>query len=79
VFLLQGGLLGLVGSACGGAVGWSLVQVFNLFGPRLFEIPVDPTLVPLAMLVATLTGVLAAAAPARRAAHYDPAVAIRYV
>lgn len=79
VFLLQGGLLGLLGSACGGGVGWGLVQVFNLFGPRLFEIPVDPTLVPLAMLVATITGVLAAAMPARRAARYDPAVAIRYV
>ncbi|HBC01064.1 MAG TPA: hypothetical protein DC032_10900 [Pseudomonas sp.] len=79
VFLLQGGLLGLLGSACGGGVGWGLVQVFNLFGPRLFTIPVDPTLVPLAMLVATITGVLAAAMPARRAARYDPAVAIRYV
>ncbi len=79
VFLLQGGLLGLLGSACGGLVGWGLVQVFNLFGPRLFIIPVDPTLVPLAMLVATVTGVLAAAMPARRAARYDPAVAIRYV
>lgn len=79
VFLLQGGLLGLLGSACGGAVGWGLVQVFNLAGPRLFFIPVDPTLVPLAMLVATVTGVLAAAMPARRAARYDPAVAIRYV
>ncbi len=79
VFLLQGGLLGLVGSACGGAVGWGLVQVFNLFGPGLFFIPVDPTLVPLAMLVATAAGVLAAAMPARRAARYDPAVAIRYV
>ena len=79
VFLLQGGLLGLLGSACGGAVGWGLVQVFNLAGPRLFFIPVDPTLVPLAMLVATVTGVLAAAIPARRAARYDPAVAIRYV
>ncbi|WAE60399.1 ABC transporter permease [Stutzerimonas sp. R40042] len=79
VFLLQGGVLGLFGSACGGAVGWGLVQVFNLAGPRLFEIPVDPTLVPLAMLVATITGVLAAAMPARRAARYDPAVAIRYV
>ena len=42
VFLLQGGLLGLLGSACGGLVGWGLVQVFNLFGPRLFIIPVDP-------------------------------------
>ncbi len=79
VFLLQGGLLGLLGSACGGLVGCGLVQVFNLFGPRLFIIPVDPTLVPLAMLVATVTGVLAAAMPARRAARYDPAVAIRYV
>ncbi len=79
VFLLQGGLLGLLGSACGGLVGWGLVQVFNLLGPRLFIIPVDPTLVPLAMLVATVTGVLAAAMPARRAARYDPAVAIRYV
>ncbi|MCD1638060.1 ABC transporter permease [Pseudomonas stutzeri] len=79
VFLLQGGVLGLFGSACGGAVGWGLVQVFNIAGPRLFEIPLDPTLVPLAMLVATITGVLAAAMPARRAARYDPAVAIRYV
>ncbi|MGK8472354.1 ABC transporter permease [Stutzerimonas stutzeri] len=79
VFLLQGGVLGLFGSTCGGAVGWGLVQVFNIAGPRLFEIPVNPTLVPLAMLVATITGVLAAAMPARRAARYDPAVAIRYV
>lgn len=79
VFLLQGGLLGMAGSGLGGLVGWSLVQVFNLFGPGLFVIPVDPTLIPSAMAVATLTGVLAAAVPARRAARYDPAVAIRYV
>ena len=79
VFLLQGGLLGLAGSGLGGLVGWSLVQVFNTFGPGLFFIPVDPTLIPTAMAVATVTGVLAAAMPARRAARYDPAVAIRYV
>lgn len=79
VFLLQGGLLGMAGSGVGGLVGWSLVQVFNTFGPGLFYIPVDPTLIPVAMAVATVTGVLAAAAPARRAARLDPAVAIRYV
>jgi len=79
VFLLQGGLLGMAGSGLGGLVGWSLVQVFNTFGPGLFFIPVEPTLIPLAMAVATVTGVLAAAAPARRAARLDPAVAIRYV
>ncbi|WP_348273407.1 FtsX-like permease family protein [Halopseudomonas sp. SMJS2] len=79
VFLLQGGLLGLIGSGIGGAVGWGLVQIFNIFGPGLFWVPVEPALVPVAMLIATLAGVLAAAVPARRAARYDPAVAIRYV
>ncbi|MGV8844595.1 MAG: ABC transporter permease [Pseudomonas sp.] len=78
VFLLQGGLLGLLGSAAGSAVGWALVQVFNGLGPKLFQIILDPVLIPVAMLLATLTGVLAAAFPARRAARYDPAVAIRY-
>ncbi|MEE4462933.1 ABC transporter permease, partial [Azotobacter chroococcum] len=63
----------------GGALAWVLVQAFNRFGARLFEILVEPTLIPGAMAVATLTGVLAAAVPARRAARYDPAVAIRYV
>lgn len=79
VFLLQGGLLGLLGSGVGGALAWLLVQAFNRYGARLFEIGVDPALIPTAMAVATLTGVLAAAVPARRAARYDPAVAIRYV
>ena len=79
IFLLQGGLLGLLGSACGGVVGWGLVQVFNVAGPQLFFIPVEPGLILVAMLVATVSGVLAAALPARRAARYDPAVAIRYV
>ncbi|MBA1262346.1 ABC transporter permease [Stutzerimonas stutzeri] len=79
VFLLQGGLLGLVGSALGGLVGWGLVMVFNLMGPGLFFVQVPTGLVLSAMGVATLTGVLAAVAPARRAARYDPAVAIRYV
>jgi lipoprotein-releasing system permease protein len=79
VFLLQGGVLGFMGSLVGGAAGYGLVQIFNIFGPRLFLIPVDPWLIPSAIALATTTGILAAAAPARRAARYDPAVAIRYV
>ena len=79
VFLLQGGLLGLFGSLAGSGLGWGLVQLFNLLGPKLFIIPVPADLIPLAILIATLTGILAAAMPARRAARYDPAVAIRYV
>lgn len=60
-------------------MGWALVMVFNLMGPGLFFVQVPTGLVLSAMGVATLTGVLAAVAPARRAARYDPAVAIRYV
>lgn len=79
VFLLQGGLLGLAGSLLGGLVGYLLVQAFNVFGPKLFFIPTSPVLIVSTVAVATLTGVIAAAFPARRAARLDPAVAIRYV
>jgi lipoprotein-releasing system permease protein len=79
VFLVQGGVLGFLGSGIGAAAGWGLVWVFNTFGPKLFYIPMSPTLVPAAMLLATLTGIASAAVPAQRAAKLDPVVAIRYV
>ena len=79
VFLLQGGLLGLAGSLLGVAVGFSLVQVFNGLGERLFLIRLEPSMVLSAIAIATAAGVIAAMVPARRAANYDPAVAIRYV
>jgi lipoprotein-releasing system permease protein len=79
VFLVQGAILGLGGSAIGAFAGYGLVWIFNEAGPGLFPVPVAPTLVPGAMLVATLTGVLSAVVPARRAARLDPVVAIRYV
>jgi lipoprotein-releasing system permease protein len=79
VFLVQGAVLGFSGSALGAFAGYGLVWVFNTFGPKLFYIPVAPVLVPIAMGIATLTGTLAAAVPARRAAQLDPVVAIRHV
>lgn len=79
VFLFQGGLLGLLGSLLGVLVGFSLVQVFNSLGERLFFIKLEPSMLLSAILIATTAGVLAAMVPARRAAKYDPAVAIRYV
>lgn len=79
VFLIQGGVLGLAGSTIGALIGVGLVALFNAYGPQLFPITVSAWLVPQAMLVATLAGVLAAYAPARRAAHLDPVEAIRTV
>ena len=79
VFLLQGGLLGLAGSLLGVLVGYILVQVFNGLGERLFVIRLEPSMLFSAIALATVAGVVAAMVPARRAARYDPAVAIRYV
>jgi len=79
VFLIQGAVYGLAGSLVGSMAGYALVWAFNKLGPGLFYIPVSSTLVPIAMAIATVTGVLSAAIPARRAARLDPVVAIRYV
>ena len=79
VFLVQGGLFGLAGSVVGALAGYGLVGAFNTFGPKLFFIPVDPWLPVFAALLATVTGIVAAAVPARRAAHLDPVEAIRHV
>ena len=79
VFLLQGGIFGLAGSAAGSVLGYALVWGFNAFGPGLFSVPVSLRLVIAAVLLATVTGVLSAAVPARRAARFDPVTAIRHV
>ena len=79
VFLLQGGILGLIGSAVGASFGYALVMVFNQFGPKLFYIDVPSYLIGSATAVATVVGILAALAPAWRASRLDPVQAIRYV
>ena len=78
-FLFRGDIFGLLGSVVGSAASYGLVWVFNNFGPGLFYIPISIELVLLALLLATLTGVLAAAVPSRRAAALDPVEAIRHV
>ncbi|WP_349261264.1 ABC transporter permease [Povalibacter sp.] len=79
VFLLQGAVFGLIGSLAGSALGYGLVWSFNAFGPRLFTVPVSMPLILSAVTLATVTGVIAAAVPARRAARLDPVAAIRHV
>ena len=82
VFLLQGAVLGLLGSLVGSALGgvaivlWS-VLVRNPDGTPLFPIPLDPTLFLASALLATLSGLIAAFVPALRGARLDPVVAIR--
>ena len=77
VFLVQGAVLGLAGSALGALAGLGMVWMFNNFGPGLFNAPLPPALVPAAMALATLAGIGAAMVPASRASRLDPVEAIR--
>lgn len=82
LFLLQGALMGLLGSVAGSGLGWLFLIVWrgvarNADGTQLFAIDFEPMLFVYAAAGATLVGTLAAVFPARRAAQLDPAVAIR--
>ena len=82
VFLLQGGLLGLAGSLGGAALAALALLLWQRYalnpdGTPLFALSLEPGLFGAALLLATLTGLLAAFAPALRAARLDPVVAIR--
>jgi lipoprotein-releasing system permease protein len=82
VFLLQGAVLGLLGSLAGSMLGaaaivlWSLL-VKNPDGTPLFPLELDPKLFLAAAVLATASGLVAAYLPARRGARLDPVVAIR--
>jgi lipoprotein-releasing system permease protein len=82
IFLWQGGLLGLGGALCGSAMGSLGVVVWrtsqrNPDGTVMFMVNLEPLMFVIAMLLATLTGLVASLAPAMRAARLDPVSAIR--
>ncbi len=82
VFLVQGAVLGLLGSLIGSALGalaivlWG-VLVRNPDGTPLFPLELDPELFIVATILATLSGLVAAYVPALRGARLDPVAAIR--
>jgi lipoprotein-releasing system permease protein len=82
IFLIQGGVLGLLGSLVGSAFGALLSKLFEGMvrdpsGAPRFPVQLDFPLFAFACGVATAVGLLAAVIPARRAARLDPATAIR--
>jgi len=82
VFLLQGALVGALGSAVGLVLAVGMIRAFMYFvrgldGLPLFAIDLPWLLALQVAGIATACGVLAAVMPARRAAALDPAQAIR--
>ena len=82
LFLVQGAVVGAVGSAMGLLLAVALIWAFTSFvrgsdGLPLFNITLPLATAVRVALVATVCGVVAAIAPARSAARLDPAQAIR--
>ena len=82
LFLLQGAIVGALGSMLGLGLAGAMIWLFTRFvrgsdGLPLFDISLSPTLAVQIAAIATVCSVLAAIAPARRAAAMDPAQAIR--
>lgn len=82
IFLIQGALIGLIGAVIGSILGAGGLIAFHGYvrqadGSELIPLAFERSLFAAAAVLATLTGVLAAMAPALRAARLDPVVAIR--
>ena len=83
VFLIQGGLVGATGALLGSGLAALMVYGASFAlrqsdGSPLISGSIEPAYYLSAAAVAILTGLLAAVAPARRAAKMDPVEAIRY-
>jgi lipoprotein-releasing system permease protein len=88
VFMMQGLIIGIIGTSAGGAAGLAIAWVLNRY--KLIHVPVDVyqvsylpfTVLPLDFILVVSVAVLicfgATIYPSRQAARLDPAQALRY-
>ena len=88
IFMMQGSIIGLVGTLMGSAAGYGLSYIFDRY--RLIRVPVDvyqvsylpfivlPLDFALVVGAAVLICFVATIYPSRQAARLDPAQALRY-
>jgi lipoprotein-releasing system permease protein len=82
IFILQGALLGFIGSLFGVVFGIALLEGFIIGtrspgGDDLFPLTIEPGVLLFSVAIATSASIIAAAIPARKAALLDPIEVIR--
>lgn len=82
IFLIQGAILGFLGSVAGCISGYFLIKVFLIAtagpgGKPLFPLVIEPLLFQVSILIAVVAGTIAAALPAHRSARLNPIEVIR--
>lgn len=82
IFLVQGGLVGIVGALLGSGIGAGLAMLFELMavlpdGSPRYPVDLGWQIFARGAAIAISSGVLAAVFPARRAARLDPAANIQ--
>lgn len=82
IFLIESGLMGLVGGIVGTLLGLGLSAVASAFIGRFFDVKMvvvaSPTLIAITLFGSFLLGAIAGLWPARRAAKLPPVDALRY-
>ena len=81
IFVVQGGIVGLLGSLGGSILGFAIAFLFTTYarnadGTAFVTISITPLLILETAAIATIVGLGAAMFPAMRAAKLDPVVAI---
>lgn len=81
IFLLQGGLLGLLGGLTGVILGFGLIQGFligtqTVSGP-LFPLTIERENIVLVIVVSTMAGIISSFIPAKKSSSLNPMEVIR--
>lgn len=83
IFLIESGLLGLLGGMAGIAVGLGIAKAVEIgaahyYGIELIKASINPYMISGAALFSFVVGVISGLLPAKNAAELDPVEALRY-
>ncbi len=76
-FLTEASIISLIGGGCGVICGWAIANFLGDF-TQVLEVYTPPISIVIALVMATVVGVLSGIYPAVRAARLDPVTALRY-